>query len=907
MALSISQMARMARLLDEALALDETGRRQWLEALAPEHRDLEAALRRALLPDGAEAADADRLGTLPKLEVGGATGAVGTLRPGDRVGPYELVRPIGAGGMAEVWLAQRADGAFKREVALKLPMLTRLRKDLASRFVRERDILARLEHPNIARLYDAGVSAEGLPYLAMEYVRGEPLTGWCDAHCLGVRERLNLFLQILDAVQYAHGHHVIHRDLKPSNILVTESGQVRLLDFGVAKLLAEPDDETQLTQLYGRALTPEYASPELVRGEAIEAASDIYSLGVVLYELLCGSRPYRLKAGASAGLLEQAIATAQVERPSTRIGPEAGSTRGTTPQKLARRLRGDLDAIVLKALAKEPSERYGSASELADELQRYLRGEPVEARPARLSYRFSKFVLRHRTAVPAAAALVLLFAAMGYGLIRHEGLTEPPAPSAGSAASPGLAAAGPVPVPANDKSIAVLPFVDMSEKHDQEYFSDGLSEELIDHLTRAHDLKVIARTSTFSIKGKNEDARTIASKLGVAHLLEGSVRKAGSELRITAQLIRATDGSHLWSQTYERKLADIFKVQDEIAGAVSQSLKVALVANVDGLPPEANLEAYNLVLKGEFIEQRGASGDMEKALELYQAATRLDPNYALAWAKVGDVYQKLGYWSRMPAEEARIKAMDAIQHALRIAPNHGRSYNTQGKIYRDFDWNWKDARKAFNKAIELDPSDMFPRVNRGYLTWMQTGNIDEGIDALQQLLTRNPLDLTSQSVLAFDYYAAGRYAESSRMFEKALELSPGRRGARGYYGRSLLMAGRNAEALNAVEAEPDEGVKLPILTCVYWALGRRAESDAALLRLQKSAASLSPSDVAFGHSCRGESEAAFEWLDRAYRQHDTQMPNIKFAPEYRGLRNDPRFQALLVKMKFSDDPSTSIR
>jgi len=416
--LTPTQMARMSALLDEALDLDLEGRRRWLQALSPEYEELKPALQRALLR-GSVDAEPENLATLPKVGAAGPTEPGSGLQARELIGPYRLLRPLGAGGMAEVWLAQRADGALKREVALKLPMLSRLRKDLASRFARERDILAGLEHPNIARLYDAGVSSEGLPYLAMEYVHGQPLTAWCDLHRLGIRERLKLFLQVLDAVQYAHGHQVIHRDIKPSNILVTDSGQVRLLDFGVAKLLAEEDEHTQLTQIYGRALTPDYASPELVRGEAIGAAVDVYSLGVVLYELLAGGRPYRVKAGASVAQLEQAIATAQVQRPSTQLGVDAGAARATSQQKLARRLRGDLDAIVLKALAKAPEDRYRSAEALADDLQRFLDGEPVEARPDRLTYRFTKFVLRHPAGVSAAVGGLLLFAAMGYELIRR--------------------------------------------------------------------------------------------------------------------------------------------------------------------------------------------------------------------------------------------------------------------------------------------------------------------------------------------------------------------------------------------------------------------------------------------------------------------------------------------------------
>jgi serine/threonine protein kinase/Tol biopolymer transport system component len=407
-------MALMSRLLDEALRLDAAGRRDWLDKLSPEYRELAQYLRDALLPDDSQAAKLKSLSTLPKLGAAENEGSLtpSGLQPGARVGPYELIRLLGAGGMAEVWLARRADGAFNREVALKLPMLTKWRADLKQRFARERDILASLEHALIARLYDAGVDPQGLPYLAMEYVRGQPLTSRCDAHRLGIPERLQLVLQVLEAVQYAHEKQVIHRDLKPSNILVTESGQVRLLDFGVSKLLSAPDEEqlTQLTSVYGRALTPDYASPELLHGNAVDARSDIYSMGVLLYEMLTGHRPYRLKSAASSGLLDHAIATVDVKKPSAQCDPEASAARNTTPDKLTRQLHGDLDAIVLKALAKEPAERYQSADALADDLRRYLHHEAIRARPDSPGYRLRALISRHRklALLGAVAAVTLI-------------------------------------------------------------------------------------------------------------------------------------------------------------------------------------------------------------------------------------------------------------------------------------------------------------------------------------------------------------------------------------------------------------------------------------------------------------------------------------------------------------------
>src|SRR5438270_3506620 len=625
MSLSIPQMALMSRLLDEALPLDAQGRRRWLEALSPEYQSLAGALREALMPVGegglAGALDAGARSDLDRI---------GSPRPGEIVGPYRVIRLLGEGGMAEVWLAERADGAFKRDVALKLPVLLRLREDLASRFARERDILAALEHPNIARLYDAGVSSNGLPYLAMEYVAGEPLTDWCDAHQLAIRDRVRLFLQVLDAVQYAHGQRVIHRDIKPSNILVTDSGQVRLLDFGVATLLAREEEQSDLTQRYGRVLTPDYASPELVRGEQLGAAGDVYALGVVLYELLSGNRPYHLQAGASVAQLEHAIAAVEVNRPSTRVAAGAGGKRGTTERKLARRLRGDLDAIVLKALAKAPASRYDSAAAFADDLQRSLSVEPVEARPDRVSYRFAKFSLRHRSGFAAtAAAIALLVGALGYALIRSRG-AEPLAATATAISGHSETAAAP-----QEKSIAVLPFIDLSVKKDQEYFSDGLSEELIDHLVHSADLKVIARTSSFQFKGKNPDVRLIARTLGVTHVLEGSVRRDGQQLRITAQLVRGSDGVQLWSQIYDRNFVDIFKVQDELSGKVSQALRVALRNGHGAVDREPDVQAYNLLLEGRYFEARSTLRDVERAAELYKRAVDRDPKDALGGPRLG--------------------------------------------------------------------------------------------------------------------------------------------------------------------------------------------------------------------------------------------------------------------------------
>lgn len=397
----------ISRRLDEALSLASAERDPWLDSLA-EPDSIKAKLRR-LLSDAASVETGDFLGTLPKLglapadaERGSGHGAVA----GATVGPYRLLTQLGQGGMGTVWLAERTDGQPRRKVALKLPHMG-WAPGLAERLARERDILASLEHPNIARLYDAGVDQLGRPYLALEYVDGMPIDLYCSAHRLSLRQRLGLVLQVAGAVAHAHTRLVVHRDLKPTNILVTASGEVRLLDFGIAKLLQEgvAGDATELTHLAGRALTPDYASPEQIRGEPIGTTSDVYSLGVVAYELVTGARPYSLK-GAGAGGLADAIANVEAA-PASRAP--------ATDPDLKRQLAGDIDAILHKALKKDSAERYPTITAFADDIERHLDHLPVGARPDRLGYRTRKFVVRHALQV-GAGALVLMAVIAGSGV-----------------------------------------------------------------------------------------------------------------------------------------------------------------------------------------------------------------------------------------------------------------------------------------------------------------------------------------------------------------------------------------------------------------------------------------------------------------------------------------------------------
>ena len=402
-------LAELNRLLDTMLDLPPEKRRGWVDELSPEYEPIKLRLI-TLLEHSGRVETNDFLGTLPRVDGVPLGDPESSEKAGTEAGPYRLLRELGVGGMGTVWLAERSDGLIKRPVALKLPRGAWQLTGLAERMSREREILATLTHPNIARLYDAGLTAEGQPYLALEYVEGKAIDVYCEERGLSTKARLELFLQAAEATAYAHGQLVVHRDLKPANILVTEEGEVRLLDFGIAKLLEHGEaKETVLTEFAGRALTPDYASPEQIAGQPITIASDVYSLGVLLYELVTGERPYKLKRD-SRGALEDAILETEPARPSEVV--EKASLR--------KRLRGDMDTIVLKALKKVPKDRYATVNGLAEDIRRHLSNRPLLAKPDSAWYSARRFVGRNKLAVSAASAVLMAIVA-GAGVALWQG------------------------------------------------------------------------------------------------------------------------------------------------------------------------------------------------------------------------------------------------------------------------------------------------------------------------------------------------------------------------------------------------------------------------------------------------------------------------------------------------------
>ena len=764
-----------------------------------------------------------------------------SLSPGARLGVYEVVSRIGIGGMGEVYRA--CDVRLDRPVAVKIlrPEITG-DQERKQRFIHEAKAASALNHPNIVTVYDIG-ETDGTDFIVMEFVDGKTLGELIGKKGLPADEAMRCTVQIADALGKAHAAGIVHRDIKPSNVMITHAGLAKVLDFGLAKPfaadIADLDsrsptialDATRESMLAGTAA---YMSPEQARGDRVGPASDVFSLGALLYEMITGRRAFARDttvATLAAVLRDEPIPIHEI----------------TADVPL------DVEKFVGRCLRKDPGRRFHHMMDVKLRLEEILADlQSAVARPVR------PLVTSTRADVPA--------------------------------------------------SVAVLPFTDLSQRRDQEYFCDGLAEELINALSRVEGLRVASRTSSFRFRGQAGDIREIGTRLGVTHVLEGSVRRESDHLRVTAQLINSADGYHLWSERYDRELKDIFAVQDEIAQAVVAALRQKLVGAPAGqLVTRAteNPEAYDLYLKGRYHWNRWRADAMATAAELFERAITKDPTYAAAWAGLADASALLCHWTVAPREEWA-KAKRAALRALELDPDLPEGHSALGLILSFCEWDWEGAERALRRAIQLNPAYAVARTLYGaHLT--AVGSLDESRVHYQQAAAIDPLAIFSNGPLAITYYYLRDYERAIREIEMTLDFDPTHPQAYMYLGRSYLAARRLDEAVKVLE----RGTGLPaadvrmrgILGCAYAIMGRHADAHRLLDEIDAGSKSRYPSlglfSATFVHVGLGQHDQALDGLERLCADRSTLLHWIKVDPIYDPLRSNPRFENILRRMGLS--------
>jgi serine/threonine protein kinase/Tfp pilus assembly protein PilF len=776
---------------------------------------------------------------------------------GQTLGHYRIIEKIGAGGMGEVYCAR--DEHLDREVAIKvLPPGTLSDEASRKRFHKEAIALSRLNHPNIATIHDFDTQ-QGVDFLVLEFIPGITLSEKLANRPLPEKEVVALGTQLADGLTVAHEHGVVHRDLKPGNLRVTSDGRLKILDFGLAKL-RRPITESAATESFSEtqamAGTLPYMAPEQLLGQEIDARTDIHAAGAVLYEMATGRRPFE---AADSQLISAILRKLPVR-----------------PTALNTELSAELERIIGKCLEKEPEHRYQSAKELAVDLRRVARDKysghiSLKAPPIPHVRR----AVKHEKVLATAAGmliLLLLLLVAGLRLMRTKELSE---------------RAGIPP------SIAVLPFTDLSPGKDQEYFSDGLAEELLNSLAKIQGLHVAARTSAFQFKGKNEDLRVIGQKLNVATVLEGSVRKQGTRVRITAQLIQVSDGFHLWSEAYDRNLTDIFAVQEDIANAVAGSLRVTLLGERAPSSRGTNIEAYNAYLQGKYFFARYDQEDVDKAISCYEQAVRLDPNYALAWASLAEA-RSFRATSYGPIDGFRM-ARQAAERALALDANLAEAHAMMGWIKREYEWDWAGAGTSFQRALALAPGNAMTIRETANLA-ATLGNFEQALILGRRAVELDPLNGRAYEGLVFHLYYSGRLDDAAEAAKKALDLNLDVPTLHTLLSWVYLAQSRPQEALAEARRETDPGFHQQGLALAYYALGNKKESDTELTESIAQFQAEGAFQIAEVYAYRGETDRAFEWLNRAYAQHDSGFSIMKGDPLLKNLEPDPRYNALLRRL-----------
>jgi serine/threonine-protein kinase len=845
------------------------------------------------------------------------------LTAGARLGAYEVLSLLGAGGMGQVYLAR--DTRLGREVAIKvLPTALAGDPERLARFEREARTVASLNHPNIVTLHDIA-EADGVRFLVMERVTGRTL-----AELLGrsgelpLIRMLELMVPVADALASAHGRGIVHRDLKPANIMVNDDGRVKVLDFGLATERAEPivPDATTvakeaLTAEGGILGTVSYMAPEQVRGERVDTRADLFACGVILYEMASGVRPFR---GESAIDIASAIVRTD-PRPLETLAPRV-------PASFAR--------IVRRCLEKDVRHRIQSAldlrnelDEVADEVRRtaasraagledsgrgaglqscgHERGSgPGGARPVSHQGAAAPPIAPDGTAAPsapsvtivpsyrrtwlalgAAAVVVLALATLGVFVARRQ-----PSGSAGSAG-------------AAIRSIAVLPFDNMTHDASQDYFVEGIHEALITDLARLGTVKVTSRNSVMRFKGKAQSLKDVARELGVDALIEGSVLRAGTKVRITAQLILGRTDAHVWADNYDRELQDVLALLSDVSSAIAREVQ----ANLGGAAPPATPartaarpvrpEAYEAYLRGQYVFNQGVSTvNVKEARNHFEEAVRLDSGFAKGWSGVAACAIAAGIFGQIPAAEAVQAARQAGERALALDDTDGMAHAALGAVELYFDWNFDAARRRLERAVPLSPHDS--NVRHMYADYLMTqGRLDESLEQVRIGRRYDPTSRLANGVVMFHTLAARRYDDAIVEARQALQLYPTSPWAHGGIANALWYQGRYEEAL------PEQKVIFGADTQAWLEFvqafrrgGPRAAMRVRADHLAQTAAGARAGliETAGAYADAGERDAAMVWLEKAYDVRLPQLLHVPADPAFDQMRDDARFGALMRKI-----------